>query len=112
MKRVNTAGKTVACAPLEHDWRFAELVAATWLEPGLNTRYAHSPEAVLAEFGIVLAEGETAPRLPAAPELQLTVDDFEQLPELTSEAAVLTWCTAPSASMAGTTLPAGEAAGA
>jgi putative thiazole/oxazole-modified microcin (TOMM)-like peptide len=86
METINTTTMTVtagnaASTRLESDWRFAELIAATWVEPELSFRYAQSPEAVLAEFGIVLAEGETAPELPAAAELDLIVEDFDRLPE-------------------------------
>ncbi|WP_033259462.1 MULTISPECIES: TIGR04351 family putative TOMM peptide [Kitasatospora] len=49
---------------LESDWRFAELVVRTHLEPGLRLRYLEEPAEVLAEFGLSLPEGATAPVLP------------------------------------------------
>ena len=42
----------VSNTPVEQDWRFAELVARSWMEPELVVRYAADPCAVLAEFGL------------------------------------------------------------
>lgn len=81
MNTIDNAANTAAGAALENDWRFAELIAATWLEPELSIRYTQSPAAVLAEFGILLREGEAAPALPAATELDLLVEEFDRLSE-------------------------------
>lgn len=79
---IPATGGSAARISLENDWRFAELIAATWVEPGLSSRYARTPDAVLAEFGILLAAGQPAPELPAATELDLVVEDFDGLGEV------------------------------
>lgn len=55
-------------APIDQNWRFAELVAQSCLQPGLRERYTAQPRAVLAEFGIRLTAGEPLPELPGAAE--------------------------------------------
>ncbi|MDH6110619.1 putative thiazole/oxazole-modified microcin (TOMM)-like peptide [Kitasatospora sp. MAP12-15] len=72
---------TVPDAPstnaLECDWRFAELVVWTYLDPTLRTRYTVEPAAVLAEFGLLLPAGTAAPSLdgPAGGGLVITNAD-------------------------------------
>lgn len=61
---------------LEHDWRFAELVARAWTEDGLRERYATHPHAVLAEAGITLPTGSVPPELPADDGMDIVVDAF------------------------------------
>lgn len=105
-------GGNATRASLESDWRFAELIAATWVEPELSARYTETPDVVLAEFGIVLAAGETAPALPAAAELDVFVEEFDQLSEISSD-VMWTYTAAPTASVASrTALPTLEATGA
>ncbi|GAA3203701.1 hypothetical protein [Nonomuraea helvata] len=47
----------------EQDWRFAELVMRTWVEPQLADRYLQDPVGTLAGFGIVIRSEEEAPEL-------------------------------------------------
>ncbi|MCZ4119590.1 hypothetical protein [Streptomyces sp. H39-S7] len=61
---------------IEQDWRFAELVALSWIEPDLSVRYAQDPSRVLAEFGLHVNDDGTTPDLPPAPELALVIEDF------------------------------------
>ncbi|MDJ0341793.1 hypothetical protein QMK19_12375 [Streptomyces sp. H10-C2] len=61
---------------IEQDWRFAELVALSWIEPDLSDRYAQNPSQVLAEFGLHIDGGSSTPDLPPAPELALVIEDF------------------------------------
>ncbi|MEU3462664.1 hypothetical protein ABZ721_22320 [Streptomyces sp. NPDC006733] len=61
---------------IEQDWRFAELVALSWIEPDLSIRYAQDPSKVLAEFGLHVTGDGTTPDLPPAPELALVIEDF------------------------------------
>jgi putative thiazole/oxazole-modified microcin (TOMM)-like peptide len=63
-------------SPIELDWRFAELVVRTWMEPELARRYAEDPVPVLAEFGLFLTDASAAPRLEAIPEAELVIEDF------------------------------------
>lgn len=88
-------GGNATRASLESDWRFAELITATWVEPELSARYTETPDVVLAEFGIVLAAGETAPELPATTELDMLIEDFDQLPDDAPAARGSAWCWAP-----------------
>jgi putative thiazole/oxazole-modified microcin (TOMM)-like peptide len=69
---------------LDHDWRFAELIARTWTGPGLREHYLADPRQVLAEAGIDLAPGAAAPMLPTAEDLEIVEDRFETLPEAAS----------------------------
>jgi len=57
----------MASVPVEHRARFARLVADAWSDPALAARYAADPAAVLATYGIVLADGADLPELPPAP---------------------------------------------
>ncbi len=66
---------------LEHDWRFAELVARSWTEPQLRGRYLADPHAVLAEAGLTLAAGEPVPALPTDDGLEIVVDTFDNAAE-------------------------------
>ncbi|MCM2423291.1 MULTISPECIES: hypothetical protein [Streptomyces] len=61
---------------IEQDWRFAELVALSWIEPDLSIRYAQNPSQVLAEFGLHVDGDGSTPDLPPAPELALVIEDF------------------------------------
>jgi hypothetical protein len=63
-------------SPIELDWRFAELVVRTWMEPELARRYAQDPIPVLAEFGLFVDDACAAPRLEAIPETELVIEDF------------------------------------
>jgi len=65
---------------LENDWRFAELIARTWMEPALRERYLAEPVQVLAEAGIELPYGCPVPALPSGDELDVVVDRFDALP--------------------------------
>lgn len=62
---------------LEHDWRFAELVARTWTEDGLRERYLAHPHEVLAEAGITLPAGSAVPELPADDGMDIVVEAFD-----------------------------------
>lgn len=66
----------VTQTPIELDWRFAELVARSWTEPELARRYTHDPVAVLAEFGLHVADAADAPKLTSFPEPDLVVEDL------------------------------------
>lgn len=63
--------------PIELDWRFAELVVRTWMEPELNARYLADPVSVLAEFGLSVAEPALAPRLTNFPEPELDIEGLD-----------------------------------
>lgn len=63
--------------PVEHDWRFAELVARSWMEPELAVRYAADPCGVLAEFGLTVARREDAPSLEPYCGPDLIIEDLE-----------------------------------
>ena len=63
--------------PVEQDWRFAELIARTWMEPGLADRYAADPCTVLAEFGLTIARAEDAPSLEPYCGSELIIEDLE-----------------------------------
>lgn len=60
---------------IELDWRFAELVADSWVEPELALRYAADPVALLAEYGMTVT-AQDAPALPVAPDIELIIEDF------------------------------------
>lgn len=67
-----------SAAQVERDWRFAELIARAWVEEGLAIRYDKDPCAVLAEFGIGLANPHEAPALPADPGDDLMIGDLDR----------------------------------
>ena len=67
----------VSSTPVEHDWRFAELVARSWMEPELVVRYAADPRAVLAEFGLKVDRREDAPALEPYCGPDLIIEDLE-----------------------------------
>ncbi|HEU5429417.1 MAG TPA: hypothetical protein VFU74_21240 [Actinocrinis sp.] len=67
----------VTNTPVEHDWRFAELVARSWMEPELVVRYAADPCAVLAEFGLEVTRREDAPSLEPYCGPDLIIEDLE-----------------------------------
>lgn len=62
---------------IERDWRFAELVALSWIEPDLSIRYTQNPSQVLAEFGLHIDGDVSTPDLPPAPQLALVIEDFK-----------------------------------
>jgi putative thiazole/oxazole-modified microcin (TOMM)-like peptide len=64
--------------PIEMDWRFAELVARTWMEPDLAYRYRVDPVPVLAEFGLTVASAADAPRLETIPMVELEIDGLDE----------------------------------
>lgn len=68
-----TAVQEARTSSVEHDWRFAELVARTCLQPELALRYALEPRNVLAEFGIPVAPGSVIPALPADTDTEVTI---------------------------------------
>ncbi|MGN9844163.1 hypothetical protein ACTMTI_39160 [Nonomuraea sp. H19] len=57
--------------------RFGELTAMSWLDAGLRLRYEREPVSVLAEYGILLADGVSAPALPPKPRTELVVESFD-----------------------------------
>lgn len=63
-------------SPIELDWRFAELVVRTWIEPELARRYAEDPLPVLAEFGLSVPDASAAPRLEEISDTELVIEDF------------------------------------
>jgi hypothetical protein len=63
--------------PVEQDWRFAELIARVWMEPGLGDRYAADPCTVLAEFGLDVTRPEDAPDLAPYCGQDLIIEDVE-----------------------------------
>lgn len=67
----------VSNTPVEHDWRFAELVARSWMEPELVVRYAADPCQVLAEFGLEITRREQAPALEPYCGPDLIIEDLE-----------------------------------
>ncbi|MFF3323725.1 hypothetical protein [Streptomyces sp. NPDC002889] len=71
-----TAVQEVCTSSVEHDWRFAELVARSYLQPELALRYALEPRNVLAEFGIPVAPGSVIPALPADTDTEVTITNL------------------------------------
>lgn len=61
---------------IEQDWRFAELVAQSWVDDGLIIRYRDDPHAVLAEFDLRLGHAAPVPALPDAPKDDLLIEDL------------------------------------
>jgi putative thiazole/oxazole-modified microcin (TOMM)-like peptide len=78
--------------PVEQDWRFAELVARTWMEPSLADRYTADPCAVLAEFGLIVTSRQDAPSLEPYRGLELIIEELEHLvsPQLTATGGACT----------------------
>ncbi|MGI5195702.1 TIGR04351 family putative TOMM peptide [Streptomyces sp. CA-288835] len=60
------------------DLRLVELVAHTWLEPGLSQRYRADARSVLDEFGVTLASDEQPPALPENPACELTIEELSR----------------------------------
>lgn len=85
-----TAPVVATATQIEHDWRFAELIARSWMEQGLAARYRTDPCSVLAEFGIDLADPQAAPVLPADPGDDVVIDDLDRA----ADVAPFTICTA------------------
>jgi hypothetical protein len=67
----------VSITPVEQDWRFAELVVRSWMEPELVVRYAVDPCGVLAEFGLKVAGPQDAPALEPYCGTDLIIEDLE-----------------------------------
>ncbi|MFK4221523.1 hypothetical protein [Streptomyces sp. NPDC019890] len=89
-----TAVQEACASSVEHDWRFAELVARSFLQPELALRYALEPRNVLAEFGIATDSSTAIPAL--APDVAPTVT----IVRLDQQAAPVCpagsgWCYAP-----------------
>ncbi|WP_153450950.1 hypothetical protein [Streptomyces smaragdinus] len=51
-------------AAIEDDWRFAELVVRSILDPELAGRYSADPRSVLAEFGLRTDHRTQTPAIP------------------------------------------------
>ncbi|MEV6398569.1 hypothetical protein AB0M39_27980 [Streptomyces sp. NPDC051907] len=64
---------------IDHDWRFAELVARSCLQPDLALRYALEPLTVLAEFGIVAGPDTVIPALPTDVQQEMTIISLTSL---------------------------------
>ncbi|BFV59175.1 hypothetical protein KCMC57_up42790 [Kitasatospora sp. CMC57] len=75
---------------LECDWRFAELVVWTHLDPELRARYAVDPRAVLAEFDVVLPTGTAVPPLRRPQHPPVVVEDLGR-----AAAAMMSICLSP-----------------
>jgi hypothetical protein len=63
---------------IEHDWRFAELVARSWTDQDLAIRYDEDPRSVLADFELRLDSGADVPPLPTDVEDGLLIEDLDQ----------------------------------
>ncbi|MFD9125580.1 TIGR04351 family putative TOMM peptide [Kitasatospora sp. NPDC059571] len=94
MATVSTASLPAARVSIEQDWRFAELVARTWLEPGLAESYTQDPRGVLADFGIELAAGEPVPALPAVAGMKLVIEDLDTAARSMNTTASFSWAPA------------------
>ena len=77
-----TAAQEACNGSVEHDWRFAELVARSFLQPELALRYALEPRNVLAEFGIPMTAGSAIPALPAEAHTEVTIINLSSSGEL------------------------------
>lgn len=73
-----TAYDAPSAADLERDWRFAELVMRTRLEPDLHARYAADARCVLAEFGLPLPAGAQAPLLHPAGHTGVVIEHLDR----------------------------------
>lgn len=84
-------GNTRAEKIKEQDWRFAELVMRTWVEPRLADRYLADPVGTLAGFGIVIQSREEAPelRMGLLSESSVTVEALDRAGE--QDPALPTW---------------------
>jgi hypothetical protein len=60
---------------IDHDWRFAELIARATTEPELAVRYREDSRAVLGEFGIEIDDRDEAPSLSAGSDDDLIIED-------------------------------------
>lgn len=76
-----TAAQGACTTSVEHDWRFAELVARSFLQPELALRYALEPRNVLAEFGIPIAPESIIPALPAEADTEVTITNLSSADE-------------------------------
>lgn len=61
---------------IEQELAFAELMLHTFVDPAFAARYASDPDAVLKESGIDLAEGATAPAIPAGTGLGAVTEEY------------------------------------
>jgi putative thiazole/oxazole-modified microcin (TOMM)-like peptide len=59
--------------------KFAGLVAKIWNDPELAARYDENPRTVLAEHGVVLAEGVPMPAIPERPEGDISIEELESV---------------------------------
>ncbi|GAA0668378.1 hypothetical protein GCM10010193_20230 [Kitasatospora atroaurantiaca] len=75
---------------VERDWRFAELVVRTRIEPDLEARYAIDPTSVLAEFGLHLAPGAAVPAVRPHQETGLVIERLDEA--ALSGVAMFTFC--------------------
>ncbi|MCX4820525.1 hypothetical protein OG883_11515 [Streptomyces sp. NBC_01142] len=74
-KTTHTTGRT----HIDHDWRFAELVARSYLQPDLALRYALEPRTVLAEFGMTTGPDTVIPALPTEAPQEMTIISLTSL---------------------------------
>jgi hypothetical protein len=77
MSSVNVPAMSQTTSEVEHDWRFAELVARSWVNPDLAVCYREDPHSVLAEFELRLDAGAAAPPLPTHSEGDLLIEDLD-----------------------------------
>jgi hypothetical protein len=88
----------------EESRKLAVLIARSWADPQLGTKYQDDPEAVLAGAGIALA-GRTAPELPGRPgelvggEIGQTARAFSSASSLSTVTCPCTGCTASCAGL-------------
>lgn len=61
---------------IEGDWRFAELVACSWIDSDLVVRYREDPCSVLAKFRLRVSTEAQAPALPTDSGEQLLIEDL------------------------------------
>ncbi|MDH2390788.1 hypothetical protein QCN29_18730 [Streptomyces sp. HNM0663] len=67
------AAQEAGSGSVEHDWRFAELVARSCLQPELALRYALEPRNVLAEFGLTTGPESPIPALPTGADAEVCI---------------------------------------
>jgi hypothetical protein len=77
MSSVNVRTAPQTSNDVEHDWRFAELVARSWVNPDLAASYREDPHSVLAEFELRLDARAAAPPLPMHSEGDLLIEDLD-----------------------------------
>jgi hypothetical protein len=57
--------------------KFARLVAESWEDVELRSRYEREPRALLGQYGIAYPEGVPTPQLPLKPDGEFDVADLE-----------------------------------